>query len=78
MNWGVIVFLNIKFETTKSFIHFIFFGSFGGASMINIKNIGINEVKDMLYFAVTSKTADTIKSITDLNCFKLWQKNKLI
>lgn len=50
--------------------NFIFFGSFGGASMTNIKNIGVNEVKDMLYFAVTSKTSDTIKSITDLNCFK--------
>ena len=50
--------------------NFIFFGSFGGASMTNIKNIGVNEVKDMLYFAVTSKTADPIKSIMNLNCFK--------
>jgi hypothetical protein len=50
--------------------NFIFFGSFGGASMTNMKNIGVNEVKDMLYFAVTSKTSDTIKSITDLDCFR--------
>ncbi len=57
--------------------NFIFFGSFGGARMTNIKNIGVNEVLDMLYFAVTTKSPNTIKSITDLNCF-LNEQSKLI
>lgn len=55
--------------------NFIFLGSFGGARMTNMKNIGVNEVKDMLYFAVITKTSDTIKSITDLNCFKMTKTN---
>jgi hypothetical protein len=49
--------------------NFIFFGSFGGAKMTSIKNIGVNEIMDMLYFAVTTKSPNTIKSMTELNCF---------
>ena len=49
---------------------FYYFATYGGSRMCDIKNISVNEVLEMLYYAVMTRTPNFIKVITDLNCFK--------
>ncbi len=50
--------------------HYYFLGAYGGCLKLKTKDLTDYDLKNLLHWAVTTKTPNYIKSIFDLKCFK--------